>query len=150
MTAPLTWTPLTTPVAGGASDHGRVRPRYDDRVERSLGSLLDSLVTATGHTPRQIRVGRSPMSRGHSRGDEIMLADLDRRTLLHEYGHSWSVANQNPARAIADSLSFNPYTRQGGERLADLFADAWDAYAEGRLARSVGERLMLQNFRGQR
>lgn len=115
---------LTLLVATSQPVIGQQRPQYEGRIERQYGALLDTLVAIMGHAPAAIRL--EPYAgpyRGTTRGDTMIVqSEYDEHALLHELGHFWSMKEQRRSIAIADSLHFDPYTRNGAERLADIYS----------------------------
>jgi|SRR6266850_4792734 len=108
------------------------RPKYDPRIERRYGTLLDSLVMQMGHAPDSVNVNPSLVlqfgDRGHTRGNVVSVGNVnDSDALFHELGHFWSINEQDASRQLGDSAHFDPYGRKGGERLAEDYGSLLQA-----------------------
>lgn len=107
-------------------------------IEVTYHGLLDTLATVIGAWPEhsvRISVGMSALKRGSTSMSRVLLdPSWNRRVLLHEFGHFWSMVHSSRAMELADSLHVDPFRRNGEERLANAFADAMEVYAGNRQA----------------
>lgn len=106
------------------------RPRYDPHIERKYGPLLDSLVALMGHSPDSVKVNPTLSfgDRGQTKGDVVSVGNVnDSDALFHELGHFWSSNEQDASRQLGDSAKFDPYSRRGGERLAEDYGSLLQA-----------------------